>query len=274
MIKVANQLRFKARRKHIAKLLPGKLGLGVVAKSAADHRNKEKWLLTTDMLDLAFGSDSHRSSKVNAAIFGISPRHSRRMLVYAADCFMTTQLKCLGALVKLCCERPPDIVISRLAWDETGEKLTLNVPNSGLSLSFSKKNLLLYHIPFFISDHIEDPSIFREREREKDRARERGTHSYSAEQAQSTWQVMMVRVRLVVIWFRDEDFANPEIVDWELVVPPIVVTTVSADQIYYGLFHAPMTRPLMIKQIEKRNKRKLFPKISNSNSHTKSQGHS
>ena len=92
-------------------------------------------------------------------------------------------------------QQKPDVVVSRLAWDETGEPLT--VP----------------------SDEVGD-------------------------QKRSTWQVMVSRCRLIVVWLVPN--STPKVIDWTLVIPPVLVKALSAASIYYSLFHAPMTRPIMM----------------------------
>jgi hypothetical protein len=82
------------------------------------------------MLDLAFGRDSCLRSHVSGVAHGLHHSHARRVKMYVADCLLQAQLHCLGWLRKLCIENPPDIVLSRLAWDETSEVLTLCLPTS------------------------------------------------------------------------------------------------------------------------------------------------
>ena len=99
-----------------------------------------------------------------------------RNVVADASRFLDQQLVRLGELVKLAHQCTPDFVVSRLAWDETGE--VLNIPGLG---------------------------------------------------GQSTWQVMVARMRLIIGWLPvGSSTENSRILDWTLVLPPVVLRTPSA----------------------------------------------
>ena len=196
----ATRLRGKCRRM-MAKLLPKKWSHMKSFKATLLQRRKRgaTWMSPLDVLEVGFGHDSFRRCSALAPVFGSSTDHIRTLKVYDADCFLAAQMRCLGWLCKLCSTNPPSIAMRRLAWDETGEKLTLSF----------------------------------------------GTEHGNAEQQRSTWQVMVCRIRLILVWL-GKDGAAPTVVDWTLVVPPTIVRTPSAAQIYYALFQAPMTKPLMM----------------------------
>ena len=124
----ACRLREGARRK-FAKLMPTREGRSLLAQTLESRRHR-RWLSADDMLDLTFGRDSCFRSHVSGVVHGIHPSHARRVKIYVADCLLQAQLHCLGWLCKLCIESPPDIVLSRLAWDETDEVLTMCLPTS------------------------------------------------------------------------------------------------------------------------------------------------
>jgi len=192
----ACRLQQGARRK-FAKLMPTRQGRSLVAQTLESRRHR-RWLSADDMLDLAFGRDSCLRSHVAGVVHGLHPCHARRVKMYVADCLLQAQLHCLGWLCKLCTENPPDIVLSRLAWDETGEVLTLCLPTS------------------------------------------RG----STEQQRSTWHIMVARVRLIVGWLPEGK--PPVVIDWTLTVPPVVVRTPSAAELYHSLFHSCVAKPIMM----------------------------
>lgn len=198
------RLRGKASRK-LAKVLPKHWRGGRRSQSLAlslktlETKTGGRWLTAKDILDIGFGQDSHRRSSVLAAIHGISETHARSMKLYSADCFLFTELHCLGWLCKICTEDPPDYALSRLAWDETAERLTLCLPAA----------------------------------------------QGNPEQQRSTWQVMVIRARIIVGWISREGRSGT-VIDWTLVVPPVIVRSPSSAQIYYGLFHSPLTRPIMM----------------------------
>ena len=201
VVSVVNQcrLQYGAKRKLAKLFAKGGDQDGIVMRSMKFRRRGQKWLTSLHVLDMSFGKDAHLGSKALGIAYGVDRAHARRMRIYTADCFLRAQLYLLGWRCKLATDRQPDIVVSRLAWDETGEKLTSCLPQSC------------------------------------------GT----ANQQRSTWQVMVSRVRIVVCLV-DEHGGRPTIIDWVLNVPPVVVRTPSAPEIYYGLFHSHLTRPIMM----------------------------
>ena len=193
----ATRLRGKCRRM-MAKLLPKKWSHMKSFKATLLQRRKRgaTWMPPLDVLEVGFGHDSFRRCSALAPVFGSSTDHIRTLKVYDADCSLVAQMRCLGWLCKLCSTNPPSIAMRRLAWDETGEKLTLSF----------------------------------------------GTEHGNAEQQRSTWQVMVCRIRLILVWL-GKDGVAPTVVDWTLVVPPPIVRTPSAAQIYYALIQAPWPSP-------------------------------
>ena len=63
---------------------------------------------------------------------------------------------------------------------------------------------------------------------------------------QTTWHVMVARMRLVLAWAPKPGDLAPRVLDWTLVIPPIIVRSPASADIYYALFHSPHTRPLML----------------------------
>jgi hypothetical protein len=95
----------------------------------------------------------------------------------------------------LCEQHTPTFAISRTAWDETGEKLTLHVPGANANLQ------------------------------------------------RSCWQVMVAKIRLVVGF--GPDLQN-SVIDFTFVIPPIAITTASADEIFHALWFHAHVRPLIV----------------------------
>ena len=60
----------------------------------------------------------------------------------------------------------------------------------------------------------------------------------------SVWQIVVSRCRLICVWMKAG--APPKIIDWSLVMPPVVTPSVSAASLYYALFHSALTRPIMM----------------------------
>lgn len=73
-----------------------------------------------------------------------------------------------------------------------------------------------------------------------------GRPDLQPEQQRSTWTVMVARVRLIIGWAPTADENEFQIGDWTLVLPPIVVRTPAASELYYALYHSPMLRPVML----------------------------
>jgi hypothetical protein len=134
-------------------------------------------------------------------VHSISERQALRVKLYVADCTLGTQEKRIGDLCKICLQTPPDWAMSRLSWDETGERLTLNVDDGDAAEPLATQR--------------------------------------------STWQVLVARIRVIVGWVRG-GADNAQVIDWTFVVPPLVIRTTLAANIYYALHHCLLTRPLMM----------------------------
>ncbi|CAK0818791.1 unnamed protein product [Prorocentrum cordatum] len=80
------------------------------------------------VLEVAYDYGSRPA--VVAALHGISVNSVQTMRRVTAAAFLHCQHLGLGQLVKLCQHTKPSFVISRLAFDETGEKLTVPVPGT------------------------------------------------------------------------------------------------------------------------------------------------
>ena len=55
---------------------------------------------------------------------------------------------------------------------------------------------------------------------------------------------MVARVRLIVGWLPEGK--PPVVIDWTLTVPPVVVRTPSAAELYHSLFHSCVAKPIMM----------------------------
>ena len=63
--------------------------------------------------------------------------------------------------------------------------------------------------------------------------------------ANTTFNVMVIRVNLRWTWSITADNERVRSLSLPLVVPPVVVLGTSADQLWYGLWYHPLTRPIM-----------------------------
>jgi len=171
------------------------MGIRLHTRSSSTGGNrKPQWMSHTDVLDLAFGENSKFRRSHLASIFLVSSKWVGALQVLAADTYLHFQRHSLGRLVMLCDRHPPKFAISRTAWDETGEKLTLDVPNANANLQ------------------------------------------------RSCWQIMVAKLRLVVGFGPDLQNA---VVDFKFVIPPIAITTPSADEIFNSLCFHEHVRPLL-----------------------------
>ena len=99
-------------------------GMLKVVRRGLLARGHNKYTVTSsDIIDMAF---HHRQgSKVVAAIYAISPTWVNTLRKFTAAAYLHYQHWGLGQLAELARHRPPLFTLSRLAYDETGEKLTL-----------------------------------------------------------------------------------------------------------------------------------------------------
>lgn len=148
------------------------------------------WVQPETMLDMCFGLRSHVSDGTAAHIWGVSARHIRRLRIFVTDRFFHEQLMALGWLVKMAEAEAPWFVVSRLAWDETGERLCL----------FG----------------------------------DRATH-----------QIMVARLRIIIVWPPSAGCTKARVVDWVVVFPPLTVRTVAAAEMYAALFANSFAKPIM-----------------------------
>jgi hypothetical protein len=63
-------------------------------------------------------------------VFVVTPKWVAALQVLAAETFLHFRRLMLGRIIRLCEDHPPKFAISRTAWDETGEKLALDVPGA------------------------------------------------------------------------------------------------------------------------------------------------
>jgi hypothetical protein len=172
-------------------------GLGICLLNCKPDAGKKRgsWMSNTDVLDLAFGDNAKFRRSHLAAMFVVTPKWVTALQVLAAETFLHFQRLMLGRIIRLCEDHPPKFAISRTAWDETGEKLTLDVPNANANMQ------------------------------------------------RSCWQIMVAKVRLIVGF--GPDLQN-SVIDFTFVIPPIAITTPSADQIYNALWFHEHVRPLVV----------------------------
>ena len=81
------------------------------------------------MTEMAFHPQSMNTIDV-ARCFRVSNRTVKRIWGFVARLFQMTQLQILKAISKRAESEKPDFILTRLAWDETGERLTLSLPGA------------------------------------------------------------------------------------------------------------------------------------------------
>ena len=118
----------KARRRAQNELAEARVQL---AQNGSAEARGNKWcrrLSFKDMVDLAYQSSAKCSAL--ASQFKVSKRHVLRVATMVAAEYLRLQLLLLGALVARARSSRPVFFGSRLAWDETGERVTLQVPGA------------------------------------------------------------------------------------------------------------------------------------------------
>ena len=110
------KLRLVACKKKLILLLPcgqassGQLWRKVTAKA---------------MLDIGFASQ-WRSQEL-AAVHAVSKTWVRALRLYVVSMCLACQNLVLGSIIMMACRDAPFFLMTRLAWDETGEKVTVGV---------------------------------------------------------------------------------------------------------------------------------------------------
>jgi len=102
----------------------------LVQNGSAEARGNQwrRRLSFKDMVDLAYQPSARCSAF--ASQFKVSKRHVLRVATMVAAEYLRLQLLLLGALVARARSSRPVFFGSRLAWDETGERVTLQVPGA------------------------------------------------------------------------------------------------------------------------------------------------
>jgi len=135
---------------------------------------------------LQIGFESQHATQTLAGIHGLSEAHVRTIRGFVAAVYLNCQLLIIGCLVARAHLEAPTFVGMRLAWDETGQRVTV---------------------------------------RQK-QVNER-----------SVWQIMVVRVKLMVAWAQESYV-------FDVVFPPLLVKSVAAASIFAGLYLHPLTAPI------------------------------
>ncbi|CAK0896530.1 unnamed protein product [Prorocentrum cordatum] len=145
------------------------------------------------MLDIAF-SDCLRSGDI-ARMHGISKRWVMALRLYVCGMLLACQNLVLGCLIMLASTNRPLFIMTRLAWDETGERLALGSGTEGC-----------------------DTSVFH---------------------------VLVARMRMLIA-FEDPTGpeAPPKVFSYSFIMPPLVVPSTSAGNIYHALFWSEFTGPI------------------------------
>ena len=147
---------------------------------SASHAGRPQTVSCTDILEIGF---AYRKAGTHiGAIFQIDTKWVRILRRFVAAAYLHYQSLALGQLVEAARARPPLFTMARIAYDETGEKLTLPL------------------------------------------------------QGTSVWQVMVVRIELIVGWRGDQ---GNQIVKFSAILPNMLVVSPNAANIYHSLhFHS------------------------------------
>ena len=100
--------------------------LDLVARPKATSTRKITFKV---MAEMAFQAESMRVIDI-ARTFKVHSRSVKRIWAFVARLYLMTQLQILQAVAKRAEQEKPDFVVTRVAWDETGERLTLSLPGA------------------------------------------------------------------------------------------------------------------------------------------------
>lgn len=102
------------------------------------------------MQKISYEAPSRRFADI-AAQFNVSARSVRDIVMFTASWFLQMQLLVLGAVLNRARACKPDFTMSRLSWDETGERITLSVAGASSQQQTSVWHILIARLRFVVA---------------------------------------------------------------------------------------------------------------------------
>jgi hypothetical protein len=119
------------------------------AKRSAKRKSNRRTLAV--ILDIAWGKHHRGKSYISAIQHDVSRIWAMTVRLAIASAYISCQNMALGKLVSLCKAQAPMFCFSRLAWDETGQKLTLQLQGFHTEQMASTWHVLVARLTLYVT---------------------------------------------------------------------------------------------------------------------------
>ena len=119
----------KSKQQETVKQLKHEVSFLASVRPTAGGNARARKVTFKHMTEMAFNPQSMNTIDV-ARSFKVSRPTVTRIWGFVARLYQTTQLQILKAISKRAESEKPDFMLTRVAWDETGERLTLSLPGA------------------------------------------------------------------------------------------------------------------------------------------------